>query len=454
MRSETILIVDDEKLIRWSLSKELSEMGFIVIEAESVKTTFQQLQKYDPDIALLDHNLPDGTGIEILQALRQNYSVIPTILMTATDRSNVAVQALKLGAVDYLIKPINIEELILVIEKTLEQSQLRRQVQHLLKTQEAQFGGHKLIGTSEKINSIFDQISKIVQSSSSTVLITGESGTGKEMIARAIHSYSDRKDKPFVVINCSTLTDSIIESDLFGHEKGAFTDAKKQRRGLFEVANGGTIFLDEIGELESSLQVKLLRVLDDRSFRRVGGTIDISINVRIIAATNKILEILIEEGKFRSDLFYRLNVVRIHVPPLRERREDILLLAEYFLQYYNVKLNKQFKGLTADCKKIFMNYPWPGNIRELRNAIERAVILDDGEYIFSHSVTIGHFHEFPEPKYQHKIEIGIGETSLLEIEKQTLIEALKQSKNNQTKAARILKISRDTLRYRMKKHNL
>ena len=260
---------------------------------------------------------------------------------------------------------------------------------------------------------------------------------------------------PFMAVNCSALTESLAESELFGHEKGAFTDARAQRRGLFELSDGGTVFLDEIGDTSASVQSKLLRVLEERAFRRVGGTTDINVDVRIIAATNQSLEQKIGEGKFRTDLFYRLNVAHIHLPPVRERGEDVLLLADYFLHEFNTRFHKHFKGLSEDTKKLFLQYEWPGNVREIRNVVERAALLDEGEFIFSHQVKLGHFHYLRENSHPPTtIDVGSNGLSLHEIEKKALIEALKRAANNQSKAAKLLKISRDTLRYRMKKYNL
>ncbi|MCL5028450.1 MAG: sigma-54 dependent transcriptional regulator [Bacteroidetes bacterium] len=335
MRSETILVVDDEKLIRWSLKQSLQKESFNVLEAETVQAALDRVSEFEPDLIILDQRLPDGTGIEFIQKLREISFDNPIVMLSAVDTSNVAVQAMKLGAFDYVTKPVNIDELKIVIEKAMESIRLKRQIAFLRDEQKKQFGNLAIIGDSPVMKKLFNMISKIAASDSSTVLVTGESGVGKELVVRTIHALSERKDKCFMAVNCASLTESLIESELFGHQKGAFTDAKNLKKGMFELADGGTIFLDEIGDISSSLQVKLLRVLDQKSFKRVGGTSEISVDVRIITATNQPLEKKVEEGKFRADLFYRLNVVHLYVPPLRERGNDILLLVQYFLQEFN-----------------------------------------------------------------------------------------------------------------------
>lgn len=376
-------------------------------------------------------------------------------MLTVDDRSDTAVQALKLGAFDYIAKPVNVKELNVAIEKALESTRLRRQIAQLQKEQERRFGARSLVGKSPAMERAFGEVSKVAQSGATTVLVTGETGTGKEVVARAIHCVSHRNQMPFMAVNCSALTESLAESELFGHEKGAFTDARTQRKGLFELADGGTVFLDEIGDASASIQSKLLRVLDEKAFRRVGGTRDIFVDVRIIAATNQSLEQMMTEGKFRRDLFYRLNVAHIHLPPVRERGDDVLLLAHYFLDEFNSAFHKHFKGLSEDTKRLFMEYEWPGNVREIRNVVERAALLDEGDFIFSHEVHLGHFHDLRSDICSPTvIQAASDDLALHELEKKVLIEALKRADNNQSKAAQLLKISRDTLRYRMKKYKL
>ena len=447
---ETILIVDDEKLIRWSLSEELSKKNYTTITAETVREAIDKVKECMPDLIILDQRLPDGTGIEAFTTIKTIHPETIVVMLTAEDKSAIAVQAMKLGVYDYLTKPVNIDELFLIIEKALENSRLKREL-HLLYQQHNHQDKIGIIGKSDSIKKILECIEK-VGGSDSTVLITGESGTGKELVARAIHQCSKRKNKIMLSINCGALADTLIESELFGHERGAFTDAETQKKGLFETAHGSTIFLDEIGDISLMLQTKLLRVLEEKSFRRVGGNVDIVSDVRIIAATNQHLEKKISEEKFRSDLYYRLNVVNIAVPPLREREEDILLLAEHFLNRFNIVFHKKIKGFTEETKKIFLKYHWPGNVRELRNTIERAMILDEGDYIFSHPVELGHLHHLASESHQHD-EVQ-KDPSLFSIERDTIVKALEKTKYNQVQAAHLLKISRDTLRYRMKKFGL
>jgi len=454
MYCKTVLVVDDEQLIRWSLKKELEKIGFNVFEAGTVSEAENILTSEDADIIILDQRLPDGTGIEFLKRVRSSNDVVQIIMLTAVDTSQTAVQALKLGAFDYITKPINFDELKIVIEKACESSRLKRQVAYFLSEQEKTGGFYGLLGFSPPMKKVFEQIGKIAQSSNTTVLLTGESGTGKELAARAIHFLSDRKDKQFLPINFSALSENLVESELFGYEKGAFTDARQQKKGLFELTDGGTILLDEIGDATPKVQVKLLRVIEQKTFQRVGGTKDIKVDVRIIAATNQSIEKLVDEGKFRSDLYYRLNVASITMPPLRERGDDIIILAEYFLNEFNKSFHKNFKGFTDETKKLFLNYDWPGNVRELRNVIERAVLMDDGDYIFSHKIELGHLHNLDKADQAIILNVGEDGKSFDEIEKQILIKTLEKTNYNQSQAARLLKISRDTLRYRMKKHKL
>jgi DNA-binding NtrC family response regulator len=453
MRGETILIIDDEKLIRWSLKQELLKAGYNVLEGETVQGGVKLIQENEPDLVLLDQRLPDGTGIDLLTDMNKNQSIIPVVMLTAIDRSDIAVQAMKLGALDYVTKPVNIEELKIVIEKALEATHLKRQMAQLLKAQKKEYGFCGMIGSSPAMKRVYYDISKIAQSKNTTVLLSGESGTGKELAAQAIHFLSERKDKPLMTINCAAISETLIESELFGHERGAFTDARTQKKGIFELADRGSILLDEIGDISPKLQVKLLRVLEQKTFQRVGGTADITVDVRIIAATNLALEKQVADGKFRSDLYYRLNVVNVHMPPLSERNEDVVLLSDYFIQEFNTRYHKHFKGLSPEVRKVFCAYQWPGNVRELRNVLERAILLSDDEYIQPSHVEFSRFPvqgtqalSFVEPKEEN--------TSLYDVEKKTLIQALEKTRYNQTQAAKLLKISRDTLRYRMKKYSI
>lgn len=446
---EKILVVEDEKLLRWSLVKKLVDSGYNVCEANSMKGCFEVLKNEDPDLILLDQILPDGTGLDIICKLNRNRQLIPIIMLTAVDKSSTAVQALKLGAIDYLTKPINFDELIIVIEKALENHRTWRQLEHLIKTDNSKYGFMGLIGASKKMKNLFEEIAKIAKSDSTTVLITGESGTGKELVARAVHALSNRCDKPLMTINCAALTETLIETELFGYEKGAFTDAKSLKKGIFELAHKSTVFLDEIGDISQKLQVKLLRILEYKTFQRVGGTDDISVDVRIIAATNQPLNQKLEDGSFRTDLFYRLNVANINVPPLRERNEDIILLATHFINEFNKKFHKNFKGLSEETKKLFLNYTWPGNVRELKNFIERAILLYDRDYLIPE-----YFEAIKNNENLTTKSYNLETLPLFELEKRAIINALKSTNYNQTKAAKLLNISRDTLRYRLKKYNI
>lgn len=451
MRGETILIVDDEKLIRWSLREQLQRVGFQTLETDTIAGAVAVLRERDADLVLLDQMLPDGTGIDLLTHMRNDRSMTPVIMLTGLDRAHIAVQAMKLGAFEYVTKPVDMEELLLVVEKALEETRLRRQVAHFLRTQEQRGGFCGMIGSSRPMQEVFDHISKIAGSRGTTVLVTGESGTGKELAARAVHFLSDRKDQPLMTVNCSALTESLIESELFGHEKGAFTDARHQKKGIFELAAGGTIFLDEVGEITPKIQVKLLRVLETKTFQRVGGTADITVDVRVITATNQHLEERVRAGEFRSDLFFRLNVARIHLPPLRDRGDDIQRLAECFLQEFTTSFHRQFRGLADDARKYLMSYSWPGNVRELRNVFERAILLEDGELLTRKHI------EFPPVRgTDGRLASKIGEDgmSLDELEKEALSIALKKAGNNKSAAARLLRIGRDELRYKIKKYGL
>ncbi len=450
MRAETIFILDDENLIRWSLKNKLSKAGYETMEAASLREAASTLKSRDPDLIILDQNLPDGTGVGFLEELRGGGNRVPVVMLTAVDRSNIAVQAMKLGAADYITKPINFEELLIVIEKALEARRVVERLNHLQQEREVQM---EMVGDSPAMTRVHEFIRQVARSKSTTILITGESGTGKEIVARAIHAASDRRDKPLMTVNCNALTETLVESELFGHEKGAFTDAKNLKKGIFELADTGTIFLDEIGDITQKMQVKLLRVLEQKTFQRVGGYTDITVDIRIIAATNRSLEDLVGEGKFRTDLYYRLNVAQIVMPPLRERGDDIMKISEHFLNAFNSKFHKSFSGMTDELRAQFMAYPWPGNVRELRNVLERAVLLHDCDILKP-----GHV-ELTWPKHEPANGPAgparqTSDLSLSELEKQALVNALEKSGNNQSQAAKMLKITRDTLRYRLKKYGL
>ena len=459
MANERILLVEDEKLIRWSIRERLKEEGFQVAEAETGAAAFRTLEEEDTDLLLLDYRLPDTTGLQILERVRGEMPEISVVMMTAYGTVESAVQAMKLGAFDYLTKPVNLDELAVVVQKALETTRLRREVRRLRTEQRESHGKFQLVGRSPSMREVLDLVQKVRTSPATTVLLEGESGTGKNVVAKAIHYGSPRADQPFITITCSALAETLLESELFGHERGAFTDAKALKKGLMEAADGGTVFLDEIGEMGAAMQAKLLRVLEEKTFKRVGGTKDISVDVRVIAATNRVLKDMVRAGSFREDLFYRLQVIPILLPPLRERREDIPLLAQYFLDGFNQEFRKTTQGISPDAMELLIRYPWPGNIRELRNALERVMILEDTEQIETSHLPSSIRQETKDAPLRadskgNGLQVALGAMTLEEIERQAISLALDKANHNQVKAARLLGISRDTLRYRMKKLGL
>jgi two-component system response regulator AtoC len=458
MIRERILIVEDEKLIRWSISSRLEEEGYVVQEAETGKSAFERLAGEDYDLLLLDHRLPDTTGLKILEELHPESHQMSVVMMTAYGTVEDAVRAMKLGAFEYLTKPVNLDELVLIVQKALETTRLKREL-HRLREERREFHGKvQLIGNSPKMKALVELIVKICASQATTVLLRGDSGTGKNVVAKAIHYGSPRADFPFVNITCSALTETLLESELFGHERGAFTDAKVQKKGLLEVAQGGTVFLDEIGEMGSGMQVKLLRFLEEKCFRRVGGTRDIQVDARIIAATNRNLEEAIKTGAFREDLYYRLQVIPIHLSALRERREDIPLLIQHFLDTFNEELRKDTTSVAPEALERLVAYDWPGNVRELRNVIERIMILENKQQIELLDLPAAVAKSTLPARDTVETPVAtppvVGNMSLQDMEKRVICEALEKAGNNQVQAAKLLGISRDTLRYRMKKFGL
>ena len=456
MSRDHILIVEDEKLIRWSIRHRLEEEGFAVREAESGEDAFAQLEEEEADLVLLDFRLPDTTGLQILEQVRRDHPETSAVMMTAFGTVETAVQAMKLGAFDYLTKPVNLDELVLVVQKALETTRLRREVRRLRTEQGETRGKVQIVGRSPRMRDVMDLIQKVRTSPATTVLLEGESGTGKNVVAQAFHYGSPRGERPFVTITCSALTETLLESELFGHERGAFTDAKGQKKGLLEVADGGTAFLDEIGEMGPAMQAKLLRFLEEKTFKRVGGTRDIMVDVRVIAATNRVLEDDVQAGKFREDLYYRLKVIPITIPPLRERREDIPVLVQVFLDHYNQEFRKNTRGVSPEALARLLAYPWPGNIRELRNSVERAMILEDKEILDTADLPMnirgGNGGEARPGTAASTVPLGA--MTLEEMERQAICMALERTNQNQVRAAKLLGISRDTLRYRMRKFGL
>lgn len=459
MRKERVLVLEDEKLIRWSMREKLQQEGYTVIEAASGEQGMTLLEEEDIDLLLLDYRLPDTTGIDILKRVRRERPDVSVIMMTAYGTVENAVQAMKLGCFDYLTKPVHLDELCLVVQKALETTRLRREVRRLRSERWDSLGKIQIIGSSPPMAAVMTLIEKIVASQATTVLLEGESGTGKNLVAKAIHYGSARADRPFVTITCSAITESLLESELFGHERGAFTDAKVQKKGLVEVADGGTVFLDEISEMSVAMQAKLLRFLEDRTFKRVGGTRDIEVDVRVIAATNRNLEQAVREGIFREDLYYRLRVIPLTLPPLRDRPEDIPVLVQHFLDHFNREFHKATSHVTREAMDCLVRYPWHGNIRELKNALERIMILEDKKSL--------DVDDLPDEIRQGRSSVGrpgdeaapaavlpVGRMTLEEMEREAIRKALEATGNNQVRAARLLGVSRDTLRYRLKKFNL
>ena len=447
-----ILVVDDEQSMREMLSIALGRAGFDVIAAESRATAAAVLAKDAVDLVITDVRLPDGDGIEILRHVKAGSSDTPVIVMTAYGSTRDAVDAMKLGAHDYLLKPFDVDELKIVVRKALEQHDLREE-NRLLKAELRRHQGlDQMIGSSAAMQELFDLI-RSVAPTGSTVLLAGESGTGKELAARAIHTLSKQAEGRFVSVNCGAMPENLLESELFGHVKGAFTDAHQNKKGLFEVADGGTLFLDEIGETPPSMQVKLLRALQERRIRRVGGTEEISVDVRILAATNRVLLDLVAEGLFREDLYYRLAVIPLDVPPLRARRDDIPVLADRFRRRFSEQMGKSIVGISDEAMECLLRHDWPGNVRELENVIERAIALEAGDRIGTERLRdlVGgaprraRAGKSPGAGFQLDDYLG-GE------ERRLLAEALESSGGDSKDAARLLGVSARSLRYLIQKH--
>jgi len=454
MAEEKILIIEDERLIRWSLRQRLEREGYQVDEAETGQAGLRRLEKVGADLVLLDYKLPDLTGLDVLRRIREVDADTVVIMITAYGTVETAVEAMKQGAFDYLTKPCNMDELVVLVAKGLEQTALKRQLVQLRAQLAEQYGFDKVIGRSPQMAELFETIKEVAASPSSTVFLRGESGTGKDLIARTIHYNSARAHKPFVNITCTALAETLLESELFGHEKGAFTDARTTKKGLFELADGGTVFLDEVGDMPPALQAKLLRFLEEKTFRRVGGTQDIRVDVRVIAASNRDIEEAIREKQFREDLFYRLNIITIFLPPLRQRQGDIELLANYFIEMFNREFKKNVKGLSGEAKRLLEAHTWPGNVREMRNVIERAVLLTKNEYLAPTDFPALHGERRAAPGAGFEIRLPPSGVDIQEVEKALVIQSLELSGGNQTRAAKLLNLSRDQLRYRMEKFGL
>jgi DNA-binding NtrC family response regulator len=493
MARAKILVVDDERMIRWSIQQALSKDGHSVATVETGEEALTQASDEMPDLVFLDIALPGIDGIEVLRRLKALDPSVTAVMVTATEDLKTAVEAMRLGAYDYVSKPFDLDRLRVIAKNALDRHELRQEVEFHRKESVNRFGFHRIVGPSRKLKEVVEVARKVAKSDASTVLLQGESGTGKDLIAQAIHYESNRGTRPFMPINCTALPEELLESELMGHEKGAFTDAKATKRGLFELADGGTVFLDEIGDMKPGLQAKLLRFIENKTFRRVGGHRDILVDVRIIAATNKQLEELVKSGRFREDLYFRLNVIPIRIPPLRERREDIMPLAEYYLAEFSREFKRPVQGFPEEDKARMVSYDWPGNVREIKNVIERAIILGsegssemmglpmkesraergapagapvpagEGETCVQNKVALADMSGgadllAPAPEaetYQsireHVFQLPPAGVDLEEVERDFIRQALERTAGNQTRAAESLGLTRDALRYRMKK---
>lgn len=448
MRNATILVVDDEPLIRWSLGERLNGDGYHVIEAATGADALARL-KGGVDLVLLDYRLPDTDGLAVLREMKKLDPDLLVILLTAYVNVETAVAAMTQGAFHFANKPFDLDEVSAIVRTALETTRLRREVRELRASAARPYSLKRIVGSSQTMTNLRLLLARVASSPTSTVLLTGESGTGKDLVAKALHYASDRSPRPFMNITCSALPEHLLESELFGHERGAFTDARTQKRGLFETADGGTVFLDEISEMVPALQAKLLRFLEEKSFKRVGGATDVHVDVRVIAATNRKLNDEVANGRFRSDLFYRLNVLPIELPPLREHADDIPLLAEYFIDTFNDEFKKRIVGTSPAAVRLLQQYGWPGNVRELRNVVERAVLLCDG-YILETRDFAAIAGTPPSDAFALP-SVGV---NLEEVELSFVVQALRRCGGNQTRAALLLGMNRDQIRYRIEKFHL
>jgi two-component system response regulator HydG len=454
--NQSILVVDDDGAHRAMLKKLLGGWGYDVHEAGDGSVAIEEVRLRAFDLILMDIRMLNVSGIEALEQIKIINPAIPVIIMTAYASVETAVNALKKGAYDYLTKPLDFDELKIVIARATEHTRLKKENEYLKERLDEKFDRRNIIGGSAAMTKLLDTVSQVAPTEA-TILITGESGTGKEMIANAIHYNSPRREQPFIKINCAALNEMLLESELFGHEKGAFTGADRRREGKFRQADGGSLFLDEVSEMSPAMQVKLLRVLQERELTRVGGAEVLKVNVRVIAASNKDLKKEMEQKRFREDLFYRLNVVALNVPPLRERREDIVLLAQHFLQIFTVKNSKSIKGFTPQAMEMLVKYSWPGNVRELMNAVERAVVLSREDYIDADELALMMADNFL--SNDRVLAQDLNQPTaypenlpLEEVEKRSILEAINACGGNKSEAARRLGITRKTLRKKLEKY--
>ena len=456
-----ILVVDDEAKMRRVLQMLFEEEGYSVLQAENGKQALLQLSESQPDLVICDMRMPRMNGIELLRRIRDNSLELPVIIMTAYGEVKTAVEAMSLGAENYVTKPLDMEELRILVSRAIEKRALIRENIQLRAELDSRSDPGNFVGQSEVMQDIFRLIDRVA-STNTTVLITGESGTGKELVARAIHSSSSRRLKPFIVVNCAALSEHLLESELFGHVKGAFTGAHNDRQGRFELADGGSLFLDELALMSIPLQGKLLRVLQEKQFEPVGGTRTIKVDVRIIGATNKNLEQMLNEKAFREDLYYRLNVVEIHTPPLRKHKEDIGLLIEHCISKLNFELGKTVRGVSEETMELLTAYDWPGNVRELENVIERAMVLGKSDLLgvenFPAQITRLHEQKDASEKLLNNLKLPEDGLSLIEtvenIEKRLIKKALERTEGNKTRAAELLGVTRKIMRYKTDKYGL
>lgn len=450
-----ILVVDDETLLTESLKNILTSSGYTVSTCLEGEEFLSSLAGANPDLILLDIFIGKVNGLQLLKRMKEEGNDVPVLMMTGHADVSLAVEAMKEGAVDFVVKPFDLSHLAVLIEKSMEQSRLKRKVQVLQTELDEQRARSGIIGKSEVLRQILETAEKLAQSDNTTVLLEGESGTGKELLARFIYQKSPRADKPFIIVNCGAIPENLAESEFFGYEKGAFTGASdKMRQGKFELANEGTIFLDEIGELSLEMQVKLLRVLEDRRFYRLGGTRELTVNVRVIAASNRDLAKEVQEGRFREDLFYRLNVASVKVPPLRARKDDIAVMTFAFLQEFSSKFNKPAPKLSDDALTLLQNLPWKGNIRELRNAIERVVLLSSGPLLTADQFAFLQNGVVKPPPGKtgggtYRLEIPRDGVPMVDVVRDLILQTLTITGGNQVRAAKILGLTRSKLRYRM-----
>jgi DNA-binding NtrC family response regulator len=453
-----VLVIDDEKFITKSIKQHLEKEGCEVMTAETGEEGIEIYKADPPDIILLDLNMPGMGGIETLKSLRKLSNDIIVIIITAHGDIETAVSSIKLGAYDFVEKPFELNRISVLVKKAMETVHLKREVNYFREEKYGAYSFNNIIGESKIMKDVIALAKKVAASDANTILIQGESGTGKSLLARAMHYNSPRASEPFVEVTCTAMQETLVESELFGHEKGAFTDAKAVKKGLFEYASGGTIYLDEIGDIHLTVQAKLLRALEEKTFKRVGGLKDIKVNVRIVATTNKKdLEGAVKEGDFRADLYYRLKVFPIYIPPLRERKEDVIPLAMHYLKNFNTEFKKNVTAISPEVEKLLMDYPWYGNARELRNIIERVCILEDTDIICPEhlpSEIVTRSESEMESAESGMIDLPDEGLTLKSVEKNLISQALKKADGNQTKAAKLLGISRDALRYKMQKFHL